>query len=247
MKMFPKFMLTMLCSNLTLGCFAGTSISKESVSKNEEKKETRVTYQASRQTDFCVVKGAAVIGCVAFTLYDLLSDSFSEEERKEQKAKKADTEFSGKHLEGACSKDDPKGAVIELSAKQIHALKEQFDNQGLTPDWWGSQKLIRFDYKHIFNASNKKNKHQGHYNPNNVFSKSQEKASTSFPSDWTPNKIMSKILESYRNYFRREYNSKVRSWISLGKTSEGLTIEIRFKTDRKGYPTGKVKTAFPRP
>ncbi len=209
MKIFPKLLVT-ICATFTLGCLAGGSTSKESVSKENDAEERKETKTATAYLE---------------KLKGLYGDDV--------------------RLQCSLRSDDPRGTIIEVSASEIQALKKQFDDRLITPAHWGSQKFVRFPYKHIFNASNKKRGHVGHYDPQGTFSPAQKAASTSFPSDWSKTKIMSKIMEAYANWFKRYYDDQVKNWVVLGQTSEGIKIKIRFETDRKGYPTGKVKTAYP--
>lgn len=147
---------------------------------------------------------------------------------------------------GLLKLDDARGAKITLSAQELEVLRQAFDNSLETPD--GSGRYLRFDYKHIFNASNKARKHVGHYDPKGEFSKAQKKVSRGvFPKGWTPYEIMAIIKQAYAQRSSSNNGQRERqNWVmTVVDTSYGFKIRLVFALDKNGKCTGKVKTAYP--
>lgn len=171
------------------------------------------------------------------------------------------------------AKDKHTIIINELSNKQINALMKDFDSKLLTPKKWGKSVPIVFDYEHIFNTKIK-SKHNGkitfevgHSDYNGAVCnhkdiecsfearnkgsydvllryKGTSAIKTFFPKDWQLNKVMSKITEALLNVYHDEFDG-VSSRTLVGRTSEGLSIVIVFRTNKEGQPTGKVVTAYP--
>lgn len=138
-----------------------------------------------------------------------------------------------------------KGVKIELSEAALKALRAQFDDKFVVPG--NSGKVIRFDYEHIFNTSNKEGGHVGHYDPKCRFSAAQKKASPSvFPRGWKPTKIMAQISKAY-THRASDNHGKIEgeSWVVVVENLQGLKIKLIFELDSEGQITGKVKTAYP--
>lgn len=146
---------------------------------------------------------------------------------------------------GILKATDVEGVKIKLSEAELKTLKAQFDDKCVVPG--NSGKLIRFDYEHIFNASNKEGGHVGHYDPNCRFSAAQKKASPSvFPRRWEPKKIMSQISKAYTH---RSISNQGKldgdDWVVEVENLQGLKLRLVFELDSEGQITGKVKTVYP--
>ena len=194
MKIFSKFILTVLCANLTFSCFAGNNLARERAEQKDEREQ-----RENRQ--FMVGAGIAV-GVVALGLHQLLNRNNNDrvqpvaqrvnndavEERKEQSepirrpialAPASSSVEAREQYEGSCSIAESACRIsknassdlpsIKLDDSTLNSLRNQFDNKLMTPSCWGPSKNITFNYQHIFGSKRKgKNFLMGHTDANNI-------------------------------------------------------------------------------
>lgn len=86
----------------------------------------------------------------------------------------------------------------------------------------------------------------GFYEANWTYGNSKTKPSGFFPDHWTPAQVMNKIGEALQNPVGGAVLNK-RSWVMMGKTSEGIKIQINLEFDALNNfnPTGKIISAYP--
>lgn len=231
-------------------CLAGGNASKE-VQAHEEKQYVSVAPLASSSSS---MSSSSYSAASSSCYYTYGSESKRVQETKQWEgslapSKKIQVASGGilcaQSTSGRLGQVDPKGVRITCSKHELQTLKKQFDDLLSTPD--GSNKRLRFDYKHIFNTSNRCGKHVGHYDPKGEFSKAQKKASRGvFPQGWTPYEIMAIIKHAYTQRANSNNGQRERkSWVLTLNAPYDLKIKLVFGLDKNGKCTGKVKTAYP--
>ncbi len=223
-------------------CFAGGNASKET-QVHDEKQYVSVAPLASSRSS---MHSASYSAASSFSYSTYGSEARYASERKLSSPQKEGYLPAAQPTSGLLKKTDAHGAKITLSAQELEVLRQTFDNSLETPD--GSARYLRFDYKHIFNASNKAHKHVGHYDPKGEFSKAQKKVSRGvFPKGWTPYEIMAIIKQAYAQRANSNNGQRERkNWVmTVIDTSYGFKIRLVLALDKNGKCTGKVKTAYP--
>lgn len=203
MKIFSKFILTVLCANLTFGCFAGGNASRERAEQENERTEQEFMDRMKKMEKLGAVGfGLLAVAAIAYACKDDNRErpvaqraNDAVEERKEQPEPirrpialapassstqvRKQGESSGCIQESACrisknaSSDLPS---IKLDDITLNSLRDQFDNKLMTPSCWGPSKDIRFDYQHIF-VSKPKGKNgfkMGHTDARNILYKHKQ-------------------------------------------------------------------------
>lgn len=94
-----------------------------------------------------------------------------------------------------------------------------------------------------------KDKGHGFYEAYWAYGNAKPKYSTFFPDHWTPAQVMHKIEEALKNPVNPQKPLKFtdKSWVYMGKTNDGIKIQIYLEFDRLNNfnLTGKIISAFP--